>query len=415
MPRRRRGVGRAQRIHRGQPWPPGARRTTVPVRPGLRPGRQPEQRLARGDERMRPLAARPGRNGSRGHRHGRFDQARDARRRPGVADAGGDRAECRDGAVVPPTPPELRERGQFRRIHGRGPDTLPLDELNIRGIDPGPLVRLEQSRPGRSGRGGRRAPARDLRVDRHPRRPGIGRADQHHHAAALSGQQPGRVGRVHAHLAGAQGARPVLQRQPDRVESELGPAGHRQVELARLQGPGRRHHGVQRGHLRRAGEGPARGEPELLPDLIAQTRHAARDDQPGPAGPGHLAQPRVGQRQRGHLGGQLPYRPQVLRPEATCQGVVRRYLRDAPVIQHRRPQRAARQGGRRLEHGPPGHGEVMEFGGIPRAGEAAGHSDDRDGLAVIPPTVHSPPSPRMDSSVGIGAPASPVKGNDETR
>ena len=50
--------------------------------------------------------------------------------------------------------------------------------------------------------------------------------------------------------------------------------------------------------------------------------------------------------------------------------------------------------------------------GIP-AGSAA--TDDRDGLAAIPPTVHCPPSPRMDSPVGIGAPRRPVKGNDETR
>ena len=35
----------------------------------------------------------------------------------------------------------------------------------------------------------------------------------------------------------------------------------------------------------------------------------------------------------------------------------------------------------------------MELGGIPRAREAAGYPDDRDGLAVIPPTVHCPPSP----------------------
>src|SRR6185437_7154512 len=107
--------------------------------------------------------------------------------------------------------------------------------------------------------------------------------------------------------------------------------------------------------------------------------------------------------------------PQVRRRQGSGQEVIRGYLRNVPVVQDRRPQRPARQGGGGLEHAPPGHGEIMEFGGIPRAGEAAGYPDDRDGLAVIPPTVHCPPSPRMDSSVGIGAPASPVKGNDETR
>src|SRR6185437_2168758 len=107
--------------------------------------------------------------------------------------------------------------------------------------------------------------------------------------------------------------------------------------------------------------------------------------------------------------------PQVRRRQGSGQEVILGYLRNVPVVQDRRPQRPARQGGGGLEHAPPGHGEIMEFGGIARAGEAAGYPDDRDGLAVIPPTVHCPPSPRMDSSVGIGAPASPVKGNDETR
>ena len=40
-----------------------------------------------------------------------------------------------------------------------------------------------------------------------------------------------------------------------------------------------------------------------------------------------------------------------------------------------------------------GAGEIVKFGGISRPGEAAGYPDDRDGLAVIPPTVHCPPSP----------------------
>jgi hypothetical protein len=60
-------------------------------------------------------------------------------------------------------------------------------------------------------------------------------------------------------------------------------------------------------------------------------------------------------------------------------------------------QRAARQAGHGLEHAAAGHSQIVEFHGIACAREPAGHADDRDGLALIPPTVHCPPAAEMFS------------------
>ena len=49
--------------------------------------------------------------------------------------------------------------------------------------------------------------------------------------------------------------------------------------------------------------------------------------------------------------------------------------------------------GHRPEHPAPGYREVMEFGRLGRPGEPAGHADDRDRPAVIPPVAHRPPAP----------------------
>ena len=157
-------------------------------------------------------------------------------------------------------------------------------------------------------RGGYPTPARDLRVYRHARFPGVRRADQHHYAAALPGKQPGRVGGVDAHLVGAQCPGPGLQRQPDRVEAEFDPAGDGEVEVAGHESVGGGRYGVERGRLCVARVRPARGEAQFLADQVAHAGRGARDDQAGPAGPGRLAQPGIGEGERGHLGRQLLYR-----------------------------------------------------------------------------------------------------------
>ena len=72
-------------------------------------------------------------------------------------------------ATVPwPWPPRRScvKLGQLRRIPGCGPDTLPLDQLNVRGIDQGPLVRLSSARAGPFGP--RRASCSSPRSPRRP-------------------------------------------------------------------------------------------------------------------------------------------------------------------------------------------------------------------------------------------------------
>jgi hypothetical protein len=268
-------VGRAERVHRGEP---------CPFRPGFRSRRQPEQRVARFDERMRPRAPRAGRDRSRGHRDGGLDQARDARRRLGVADVGRNRAERRHG---PATAPELGERGQFSRIARRGAGALPFDESDVARIDPRLLVGQKRCGAGQRGnQGRRRAPAGYFRVYGHSRRQGVGRAGQDHDAAAFPGQQSGRVGGVHAHLVGPERARSCLQGEPDRVDAEFRSAGDREVKVTRLQGTRGGDDRVQRGLVGGGRIRRARGEAEVLADQVAQARRHARDDQPGPGGLG---------------------------------------------------------------------------------------------------------------------------------
>jgi hypothetical protein len=210
----------------------------------------------------------------------------------------------------------------------RGTERLDLKRLRGRSLG-GPAAP-----PGLRGQDRRRAPARYFRVNRHSRRPCVGRTGQHHHAEAFPGKQPGRVSGVNAHLLGAQRAGPSLQGEPDRGDAESRPG------LAR-----------------------DRGEAELFADQSPQARRHARDDQPGPGGSGHVAQAGAerGRRNRSH-------------------------------IEPGRPRRAARPPGGRLEQAAAGYGEIMDFRGIVCAGIPAGHADDRDGSALIQETVHCPPA-----------------------
>ena len=243
------GTGRADRR---EPGPPGSRRY---VRPWFRLPGQPEPCVARLDQRVRPRGPGTGRDRPRDHRQGRLDQAGDARRRPGVTEAGRGSAERRGGPRASPQP---GERGQFGQVGVGGADAQALDQRDVGGIDAGPPVGLKGLRP--------RGPARDLRVHGQARRAGVGRARQHHDAAAIAGQQAGRVGRVDAHLAGAQQPGSRLQREPNRVEPELGPARDRQVQVPGRHGLGGRHQCVQRRQRRGLRIRHVGGEAELAGD-----------------------------------------------------------------------------------------------------------------------------------------------------
>jgi hypothetical protein len=260
---------------------------------------------------MRPGGPGAGRDRSGGHRQGGLDQAGNARRRLGVTDARRSRAERRDSRSAAP---QVGQRGQFGGVSCRGAGALALDKLDIRGIDPGLPVGL----PGRLGCSGGRpdargAPARYLGVHRYPCGARVGRPGQDHHRAAFPGQQPGRVGGVHAHLPGGQRARPGLQGEPDRVDAELYSAGYRKVEVTRLQRIGSRGDRMQGGRVSRLRIWPAGGEAELAAHQVAQARGDARDEQPDPGAPGHVEQARVGQGEGGHFRGQLLHRAQVVR------------------------------------------------------------------------------------------------------
>jgi hypothetical protein len=164
------GAGRADRR---EPRPPGSWRY---VGPWFRLPGQPEPCVARPDQRVRPHAPGTGRDRPRDHRQGRLDQAGDARRRPGVTEAGRDGAERRAGPRASPQP---GERGQLGQVGVGGTEAQALDQRDVRGIDASPHIGLQGLRP--------RGPARDLRVHGQTRRASVGRARQHHDAAAIPG------------------------------------------------------------------------------------------------------------------------------------------------------------------------------------------------------------------------------------
>ena len=202
------GTGRADRR---EPGPPGSRRY---VRPWFRLPGQPEPCVARLDQRVRPRGPGTGRDRPRDHRQGRLDQAGDARRRPGVTEAGRDSAERRGGPRASPQPGERAQLGQVG-VGGAGAQAL--DELNVGRIDVGSPVGLQDRLAPRSSPRSPRTRAGPPR-GRRPGAPGP-RCRSHRRAA-------GRPGRPRRHASGwypAARLAPAARARPGRARARPRP------------------------------------------------------------------------------------------------------------------------------------------------------------------------------------------------
>ena len=205
------------------------------------------------------------------HREHGLDQARRAGCGLRVPDVGLDRPERRDAARVGA---QLGERVQFGAVGRRGPSAVSLDQLDVAGGDPGSPVRPAQREElaarvghGRADlRGRRRAPARDLGVDRKPGRAGVGRPHQHEHTAALSGQETGRILVVDTYVIAGKGTGLGQPDQLQRVEAEVHTAREGDIEVAIGQRGAGGSHGEQCGGLRAVHRVTAAPEPEEAAD-----------------------------------------------------------------------------------------------------------------------------------------------------
>jgi hypothetical protein len=258
---------RPQRVHRGEPGP---------LRPGLQPGGQPEQCLARLDELVRVRAAGPWRDRAGDHGDHSLDQARGACRAPGVADAGRYRAKSRgDGPVAT----QLREGRQFRQIPGGCASAVSFHEMDVSRINRGLAVRGKQVRSRHLG--GKRCccPAGDFRVHGQCRGASVRCPHEYDDAASVAWEEPSRIGVVHAHLVGAKFPRRCPPGQPVFRDPQFGTAGHREIQITGTERIASHGDGMQRVRVCGLRESVRRCDPKPLTHRLAHIRCRAGDDQ----------------------------------------------------------------------------------------------------------------------------------------
>jgi hypothetical protein len=151
-------------------------------------------------------------------------------------------------------------------------------ELDVSGIDRGLGVSGKQVRPRRLFGRRRRCPAGDFRVHGQCRGASVCCPHEYDDAASVAGEEPGRVGVVHAHLIGAEFSRRCPPGKPVFRDPQLGAAGHREIQLTRTERIAGSDDGVQRVRISGLRESPLSRYPKPLTHRLGHIRRRAGDD-----------------------------------------------------------------------------------------------------------------------------------------
>ncbi len=269
------GPGDPERRHARPPGPV----TGIPL---LRRGQQPDRARGPVHLRRRPVHVQRPREDAVPHRHHHLDHAGDPGRRLRVPEVRLHRTQPQRGFPVAAV--GFQQRLRFDRIAQRGPGAVRLDDVDVRGGQPGrregggdhpPLGRpVGGGEAVRRAVGVHRRAAQD-RQHRVPVPPGVRQPFDQQQAGAFG--PAGAVGRVGERLAppvGGQAALPVELGEGARGGHHGDPAGDREAALAASQRLGGE---VQRDQRRRA-RGVDRDRRALQAEVVGQPagQHAAR-------------------------------------------------------------------------------------------------------------------------------------------